>query len=96
MAFLNINELIEQHPSSTRFFWLLQTYVPWHAVAVILAEICSEPEGLLAYRAWDIIQNRFKDWRGRIADINEAMIGNVVRNLFKRARAAQKTGFRVI
>jgi hypothetical protein len=92
VTFLNVNEAIEQHPSSAGFAWLFKTYVPWHAVAVILAELCTQPQGPLADRAWEIIQSRFKDWNGRVADIKEAMLWGPIKNLLKRARVAQQHG----
>lgn len=92
VKFLNVNELIEQHSSSTGLAWLFKTYVPWHAVAVILVELCAQPRGTLADQAWQIIQSRFKDWNGRVADIKEAMVWGPIKNLLKRARVARQHG----
>ena len=92
VKFLNVNELIEQHSSSAPFAWLFRTYVPWHAVAVILVELCTQPRGPVADRAWEIIQSRFKDWNGRVADIKEAMVWGPIENLLKRARLARQDG----
>ena len=90
VTFLNINELIEQHPSSAVFEWLFKTYVPWHALAVTLAELCTQPQNSLADRAWEIIESRFKDWNGRAADIKEAMLWGPIKNLLARARVARR------
>lgn len=92
VTFLNVNELIEQHPSSAGFAWLFKTYVPWHAVAVVLVELCTQPQGPLADRAWEIIRSRFKDWNGRVADTKEAMLWGPIKNLLKRARVARQHG----
>ncbi len=90
VTFLNVNELIEQSPSSAGFAWLFRTYVPWHAVAVVLVELCNQPQGPLADRAWEIIQSRFKDWSQRVADVKEAMLWGPIKSLLKRARVAQQ------
>lgn len=92
VKFLSVNESIEQHSFSAGFAWLFKTYAPWHAVAVILVELCNHPRGPLADRAWEIIQSRFKDWNGRVADIKEAILWSPIKNLLKRARVARQHG----
>lgn len=87
---LKSNELIEQHPSSAGFTWLFRTYAPWQAVAVALAEICNQPHSALADAAWEIIENRFSDWSGRLASTKEAMLWGPIKNMLKRARAARQ------
>jgi hypothetical protein len=90
MKFLNVHELIEEHPSSAGFTWLFKTYVPCHALAVVLVELCAQPQSPLADCAWEIIDSRFKDWNGRIADIKEVMLWALIKKLLKRARAARR------
>ena len=92
VRFLKSNELIEQHPSSAGFSWLFRTYAPWQAVAVALAEICNQPHSALADAAWEIIENRFSDWSGRLASTKEAMLWGPIKNMLKRARAARQHG----
>lgn len=92
MTFLNVNEAIEHHPSSAGFAWYFKTYVPWHAIAVVLAELCTQPQGPLADRAWEIIQSRFKDWNGRVTDIKEAILWVKIKKLLKRAQVARQHG----
>ena len=89
ITFLNVHEMIEQHPAAAGLTWHLRTYVPWHALAVVLSELCTQPTGPLADRAWDIIGSRFDDWNGRVADVREAMVWGPVKKLLKRARAAR-------
>ncbi|KAE9365828.1 hypothetical protein N431DRAFT_562537 [Stipitochalara longipes BDJ] len=90
ITFLNVHEMIEQHPASAGFTWLLKTYVPWHALAIVLAELFAQPTGPLADRAWEIIESRFDDWNSRVADAKEAMIWGSIKKLLKRARAARQ------
>ena len=87
--FLNIHEMIEQHPAAAGFSWHLQTYIPWHALAAVLSELCTQPTGPLAERAWDIIDRRFDDWNSRVAYVKGAMVWWPVKKLLKRAREAR-------
>jgi len=93
ITFLNIHEMIEQHPASAGFNWKLRTYVPWHALAVVLSELCTQPTGPLADRAWEIIDSRFDDWNSRVAYVKEAMVWWPVKKLLKRARAARRDSY---
>jgi hypothetical protein len=90
ITFLNVHELIEQHPGSAGFSWLFKTYVPWHALAVILAELCAQPKGPLTDRAWEIIDSHFSEWNDRVADVKEAMVWGPIKKLLKRARVARQ------
>ena len=90
LTFLDVNEYIEQDPSSAAFSWLFKSYVPWHAVAVILAELCHQPHGALADRAWEMVQSRVADWDSRAGDAKEAMIWASTKRLRKRAGEARQ------
>lgn len=90
LRYLKSNELIEQHPSSAGFTWLLRTHAPWQAVAVASAEICNQPHSTLADAAWEIIENRLSDWSGRLSSPKEAILWGPIRNMLKRARAARQ------
>ncbi|KAA8575576.1 hypothetical protein EYC84_004714 [Monilinia fructicola] len=70
-------------------FGFFQTYVPWHAIAVALAELCAEPTGPLADEAWEVVQYHYNKWSEHVADTKDGMIWRPVKNLLKRARAAR-------
>ncbi|RAL67859.1 hypothetical protein DID88_008585 [Monilinia fructigena] len=88
-AFLNLTEEMWQYEKSKGWFWYFQTYVPWHAIAVALAELCAEPTGKLADEAWEVIQYHYNKWSEYVADTKDGMIWRPVKNLLKRARAAR-------
>ncbi|KAB8304877.1 hypothetical protein EYC80_004208 [Monilinia laxa] len=88
-AFLNLIEEMWQYEKSKGWFWFFQTYVPWHAIAVALAELCAEPTGPLADEAWEVIQYHYNKWSEYVADTKDGMIWRPVKNLLKRARAAR-------
>jgi hypothetical protein len=89
VAYLNLIEMIWQHDSSTGFFWFFQTYVPWHALAIALAELCVETSGPLADQAWQVVEHNFNKWSEYVADTKDGMIWRPVKNLLKRAKAAR-------
>ncbi|KAK6612147.1 fungal specific transcription factor domain-containing protein [Botrytis cinerea] len=90
MAFLNLAEEIWQYEPSKGWFWFFQSYVPWHVIAVALAELCAEPTGPLADQAWEGIEFHYNKWSEFVADTKDGMIWRPVRNLMKRARAARR------
>ena len=95
IAFLNLVEEVWQNEKSQGYVWFFQTYIPWHAIAVTLAELCVEPTGPLADQAWTVIEYHYNKWSDHVADTKEGMIWRPVKNLLKRARAARerKRGF---
>ncbi|KAM3086495.1 hypothetical protein ACMFMF_000444 [Clarireedia jacksonii] len=89
VAYLNLTEIIWQHDSATGFFWFFQNYVPWHALAIALAELCVETSGPLADLAWQVIEHSFHKWSEFVADTKDGMIWRPLKNLMKRAKAAR-------
>ena len=47
VAFLTLSDLIEDSEAVAGLKWFFKTYVPWHALAVALAELCTETQGPL-------------------------------------------------
>jgi hypothetical protein len=91
-AFLNICELLEQTESAARFVWFFETYIPWHALAVALAELCKEAVGPLADKAWTIIDKGYGKWEKRIADSRDGILWRPIKSLMKKARVAREQG----
>lgn len=90
IAYLNLNEELQQHEGCEGWFWLFKTYVPWHAIAVALAELCAEPTGPLADEAWGVIEHHYNKWSEYVADTKDGMIWRPVKNLLKRAKAERR------
>ncbi|KAI9669612.1 MAG: hypothetical protein M1831_007308 [Alyxoria varia] len=87
---LEIQSALETNEVSAQFFWLFHTYVPWHALAIALAELCVQPNDPLADRAWQVINSRFKQWGELMPDGKNGMLWRPVRNLYKKAVAARE------
>ncbi|TGO86872.1 hypothetical protein BPOR_0270g00060 [Botrytis porri] len=90
MAYLNLMEEMWQHEPSKGWLWFFESYVPWHAIAVALAELCAEPTGTLADQAWEVIEYHYNRWSEYVADTKDGMIWRPVKNLLKRAKAARR------
>ncbi|TGO07066.1 hypothetical protein BTUL_0337g00040 [Botrytis tulipae] len=90
MAYLNLMEELWQHDPSKGWSWFFEAYVPWHAIAVALAELCTEPTGTLADQAWEVIEYHYNKWSEYVADTKDGMIWRPVKNLLKRAKAARR------
>ena len=88
VAFLTILELLEESESSAGFTWFFKTYVPWHPLAVALAELCTETQGPLADQAWCIIDKGYEKWSDRVDD-KGGMLWRPIKSLLSKARAAR-------
>jgi hypothetical protein len=91
-AYMKLAEALEVADASACFVWFFKTYVPWHALAVALAELCNETQGPLADDAWDIIAKGYDKWVERMADSKGGMLWRPVKSLMKKARAARERG----
>jgi len=90
VSYLEIIEMMEAHDSTTGLDWYISTYVPWHALAVTLAELCNETQGPLADRAWGVIDRGYTKYSDRVADTKEGMLWRPIKGLLKRAQAARQ------
>ena len=90
VAFLTILEIILESESAAGFTWFFSTYVPWHALAVALAELCTETQGPLADQAWSIIDKGYQKWSDRVDDANGGMLWRPIKSLLNKARAARQ------
>jgi len=90
VSYLEITEMMEAHESAARFNWYFITYVPWHPLAVALAELCNETQGPLADRAWAVINRGYKKYSDRVADTKEGLLWRPIKSLLKRAQAARQ------
>jgi hypothetical protein len=53
--------VLEHGPSTKRWRWLFRGYTQWHAVGVILSQLCRRPWGPISERAWASLQRLFND-----------------------------------
>ncbi|CAM1510148.1 Fc.00g004830.m01.CDS01 [Cosmosporella sp. VM-42] len=72
-----------------RFAWWSETYVQWHPLAVALAELCVQPKGELADKAWAAIDRALPSSREKIADTASGSLWRPLKKLLRKARAAR-------
>lgn len=84
----NMLELIDKaidHPENVfASYWA--TWVPWHPVAMALAELCKNPHSSLADRAWPIVEKGYQLCSLRVADSSEGMLWKPVKKLYQKAQ----------
>lgn len=86
----NILELaycLEQEPTTAHWRWFFRSWVQWHALAVALAELCVQNQGLLVDRAWAIIDIIYEPWAAHIADSRKGMLWRPIQKLMSKAQA---------
>lgn len=71
---------------SERFIWWQDGYIPWHPLAVALAELCVQTEGPLVDRAWKTIDRVLPSWSDKVADTRKGALWRPIRKLLKQAR----------
>lgn len=90
VSILEIIEMMEAHEAAAGFIWYITTYVPWHTLAIALAELCNETQGPLADRAWAAVDKCYDKYSDRVADSKEGMLWRPIRSLLKKAQAARQ------
>ncbi|KAI3399972.1 hypothetical protein diail_5128 [Diaporthe ilicicola] len=69
-----------------RFIWWQDGYVPWHPLAVALAELCVQTEGPLVDKAWNTIDRAMPSWSDKVADTKKGALWRPIRKLLRQAR----------
>ncbi|KAL9609774.1 MAG: hypothetical protein Q9167_005486 [Letrouitia subvulpina] len=90
VSYLKIAETIQESNLATGFAWYFTTYVPWHALALALAQLCTDTKGPLVDQAWSLIERGYKNWDERVCQTKDDTIWRVVKRLLKKARAARQ------
>jgi hypothetical protein len=85
---LEIMNLYENNPKSLDFKWVGRTWVQWHPLAVVLAELCVQTEGPLVDRAWAAVESVWNTYGERVADTTGGMLWKPLKRLLKKAQAA--------
>ena len=83
-------DLYENNPNSSQFKWVGRTWVQWHPLAVILAELCIQTEGPLVDRAWTVVGIVWNKYAERVVDTEGGNLWKAMKKLLKKAQAARK------
>ncbi|KAK7713431.1 hypothetical protein SLS64_004681 [Diaporthe eres] len=69
-----------------RYIWWQDGYIPWHPLAVALAELCVQTEGPMVDRAWKTIDRVMPSWSDKVADTRKGALWRPIKKLLKQAR----------
>ncbi|KAK4504287.1 hypothetical protein PRZ48_005203 [Zasmidium cellare] len=70
--------------------WRRMPWVPWHAMAVALAGICSMENNKLADEAWDLCEKAMKNYVNDVADASNGGLWRPIQKLYKKAKASRE------
>lgn len=89
VSLLEKTEAVEHDEYGAHFRWFIKTYVQWHPLAVVLAELCVEPGGPYVDRAWAAIDTMIERLGNRIADSRKGTLWRPLKKLYAKAQAAR-------
>lgn len=82
---LELSTSILTHPQLVKWAWYIKTYVQWHAIGYVLAEICCRPASAECDRAWNAVVAVYESG---ILRVNEpkGTVWKPIRRLMAKAR----------
>ncbi|MCJ1309431.1 hypothetical protein MMC25_003090 [Agyrium rufum] len=84
------SRLLERQRQTFRWGWLFRTYIQWHAVAFLLAELCWRTNGPDVDLAWEAIDLVFDEWGGSVSATKKGMLWKPMRKLMIKAKETRR------
>src|SRR5438552_1307382 len=81
---------VEINENTAKWGWLFRTYTQWHAVAVVLSELCHRPPGPDYERAWKAVESVYDDRALHPPKSQGGMLWKPMRQLMAKARAIRE------
>ncbi|KAH8426605.1 putative C6 transcription factor [Aspergillus melleus] len=78
------------NPSIAHWAWRFDTYLQWHAVALVLLEICTRPPCRDCDRAWAAVEILYDRWRMK-EHTRKGMLWRPIGRLMAKARYVRET-----
>ncbi|KAF3399020.1 Bikaverin cluster transcription factor bik5 [Talaromyces pinophilus] len=85
---IEFTRLMETSESTRRWSWLFGSYVQWHAIAFVLAELCVRPQCPGVERAWLAIDSTFHEWERRSMG-KKGSLWRPLTKLYNKAQASR-------
>lgn len=85
---IEFTRLMETSESTRRWGWLFGSYIQWHAIAFVLAELCVRPQCPGVERAWLAIDSTFHEWERKSMG-KKGSLWRPLTKLYNRAQAAR-------
>ena len=80
---------IPNDSSSRPFSWIATIWVQWHALAVMVAELCVQTEGPSVERAWNVLDVVFDETARHVADSDKGRLWRPIKKLMKKAQSVR-------
>ncbi|KAL8674866.1 MAG: hypothetical protein Q9168_000752 [Polycauliona sp. 1 TL-2023] len=77
--------ILETEPCAEKWRWFFGTWHQWYALAMALAELCNQPHGPIADRAWQAVDRVFDPWAEKVADAQNGGLWRPIKKLRNRA-----------
>jgi hypothetical protein len=81
---------VSMDTSFAQFRWISNTWVQWHALAVMIAELCVQTEGPVIERAWSIVNTVFEETARHVADSDKGRLWRPIKKLMNKAQVVRK------
>ena len=67
--------------------WRWYDWVPWYALAIVLAELCSGPHGASTEHAWMVAESSYLYYEKNVADGDEGLLWKPITRLLRKVKA---------
>ena len=84
------NAMIYSEANVGPYKWISTIWVQWHALAVMLAELCVQTEGPMVERAWAVADSSFQMISHHVADSEKGRLWRPIRKLMNQASSVRR------
>jgi hypothetical protein len=88
-------QALHHDPRSRPWRWFEGIFVPWHALAVAIAELCVCEDPALMENCWSIVESAFARFCAKVADSQQGLLWKPMEKLMARARSRRDDFLRV-
>jgi hypothetical protein len=88
---LELSHKLESNEDMKQWRWLFETYIPWHALAVTLVELCVQSPLPLKNKAWAIVDILFDAWSQRVVGTSAGFVWWPIKKLHAKAHEIRLT-----
>jgi Fungal specific transcription factor domain len=81
---------IAMDSSTGPFSWISTIWVQWHALAVMIAELCVQTEGQTVERAWQVVETVFEETSRHVADSDKGRLWRPIKKLMNKAQEVRR------
>ena len=86
LEMLQLARRMETDERTKKWAWMFKTYTQWHALGLVVSELCVRTSGPDVEAAWTTIDDVIENWDGFITGTHRGMMFKPLRNLISRAR----------